>query len=72
MAKQGSKGNRKRNSERQKQRYKEHPFKILSNKIARLRRHIKRNETMAKKKEKKGRVIKIDQQAINRLKSLTK
>jgi hypothetical protein len=71
MANAGSKGNRKKRSARQKDLYKQHPFKLLANKIARLKRHIKRNENEIRKKGRKGREIKPDLQAIKRLKALT-
>jgi hypothetical protein len=71
MANQGSKGNKKRNSALQKQHYKSHYFRITPNKIARLRRHIKRNAAHVAKRAAKGVVIAVDQQAINKLKSLT-
>ena len=65
-----SKGNKKKHSARQKEHYKAHFYKVFDNKIKRLERHIRRNAQMVAKKTKKGLFVKIDQQAINRLKSL--
>ena len=56
----------------QKTHYASHPLRLIRNKINRLKRHIKRNAYLVAKKTKKGRFVKIDQQAINRLKALTK
>lgn len=71
MASSGSKGLSKRHSARQKLRFQEHFHKVLKNKIMRLQRHVKRNARMVERKAKKGRVVKVDQQAINRLKAIT-
>ena len=72
MANQGSKGNKKRNSTLQKEHYKRHRFKVASNKITRLQRHIKRNlkEVERKANRTPPRTIKVDKQAANRLKAL--
>ncbi len=71
MASQGSKGNRKRHSEAQKNRYAAHKFRLAGNKIKRLKRHIKRNAYDIARKGRRGRVIKSDWQALHRLKELT-
>ena len=74
MASQGSKGNRKRNSARQKDHYKAYRLvdKASINKIKRLRRRIRKNEAMAKRKTKRTppRDVKPDIGAINALKRL--
>ena len=68
MATDGSKGNRKRHSPLQKEHYKAHYYKLPGNKIEKLRRHIRRNAYMIRKKASRG--IKRDQQAIDRLREL--
>lgn len=70
MADSGSKGNKKRNSELQKAHYKAHYFKLADNKLKKLRRYIMRNLRQVEKKQKKGRQIAIDEQAVNRYKAL--
>ncbi len=72
MADSSSKGNKKHSSTKQKEHYASHKWRILSNKIARLQRHIKRNAYDVARKARRGHPILIDQQAINNLKTLTK
>jgi hypothetical protein len=68
-----SKGLTKRHSARQKEHYAAHRFKLEANKLARLKRHIRRNarEVAKKARRKLPRLIRIDKQAVNRLKALS-
>ena len=66
MAQQGGKGNRKKHSALQKQHYASHPHRILPNKIARIKSHLRRQA----RKVRQGR-IEWDKQAIKRLSVLS-
>ena len=74
MASAGSKGNTKRHSELQKYHYKAYRAenRAKKNKIARLRRRIRKNEAMAKRKAKRSpaRTVRPDIGAIAALKAL--
>ena len=66
MASTGSKGNRKKNSLRQQERYKSHPYKLEKNKKAKLLRHIRKNfkEYLRKaKREDPNDRVALDEQA---------
>ena len=75
MATQGSKGNRKRNSARQKANYAAYRLvnKKRANLIKRLQTRVRRNQAEIKRKaaRKPPRVVKEDIGAIKRLKELT-